>query len=705
METRSHAQIIPDELAAGFVVEGWFVQPLLHRMKQDGEVVQVEPKVMQVLCCLAARPGEPVTREHLFETVWPDVVVSDDVLTRSISELRKMLGDTPQEARVIETIPRVGYRLVAPVTVDAPGDAAPPSTPIAEVAFPTQTPPSARPRRWLWAIGGIALLLVIAAGAYAWWPTPTAPEPLTVRPLTSLPGREFAAAPDPTGTHVAFIGSQNGGTDLYVMRGGSTEPLRLTDTPAFEWSPAWSRDGQRLAFVRRSPEACTIRTMPALGGPEHAVGTCAPGSFPSVTWTPDGDLVTTERDPDTGTYRLYRRSPDTATRTALTYPEAPEADHLPRFSPDGQRLAFVRHRENGLEDLFVLPWGRDGVPRRLTSIAQNLSGFDWLNDDRLVLAAEANGQPQLRVMTTEGTMQEWLPVHSPAHRPVVAGGTLFFERWETDANLYRRSVPGTEESEPVAGSTRMEMHPDIAPEGQRLVFVSDRTGAYEVWTSDPTGTHAEQQTNHAATHLAWPRWSPDGQRIAYAAVVDGQADVYVLDQPGEPPRRLTTHPAADTAPAWGPDGQWMYFASERGGSWQVWRVPVGGGTAKQITQRGGTFPQLAADGTLYFSKRSERGIWKRQPDGSDVQVRNSPMASRDRLWVVHPTGLYYLDRDSTNGMVLHHYDEATQRIVATEPLGPAMTEGGFALGPDGDALFLVQIDRADADLMQVTVPR
>src|SRR5437016_8624667 len=70
---------------------------------------------MEVLVCLAGHTGEVVPKEKLLQTVWPDTFVSDDVLQRSVSELRRVFGDDAHECRVIETIPKRGYRLVAAV--------------------------------------------------------------------------------------------------------------------------------------------------------------------------------------------------------------------------------------------------------------------------------------------------------------------------------------------------------------------------------------------------------------------------------------------------------------------------------------------------------------------------------------------------------------------------------------------------------------
>ena len=102
-------------MSNGFRVGLWLVQPSLNTISQNGTSNRLEPKVMEVLVCLSRRAGEAITKEELLQTVWPKTFVSDDVLKRSISELRRVFEDDAKEPRVIQTIAKRGYRLVAPV--------------------------------------------------------------------------------------------------------------------------------------------------------------------------------------------------------------------------------------------------------------------------------------------------------------------------------------------------------------------------------------------------------------------------------------------------------------------------------------------------------------------------------------------------------------------------------------------------------------
>lgn len=103
------------DLSRGFLLDGWEVLPLAGSLRKDSRQVHLEPKVMDVLVCLARHQGEVVTRDLILKEVWGKVIVTDDALNRCISEVRTVLGDTGRQRNYIRTIPRRGYSLIIPV--------------------------------------------------------------------------------------------------------------------------------------------------------------------------------------------------------------------------------------------------------------------------------------------------------------------------------------------------------------------------------------------------------------------------------------------------------------------------------------------------------------------------------------------------------------------------------------------------------------
>ena len=100
-----------------FQVGEWLVQPQLNLLTRGDEVTRIEPKVMDVLVYLAQHTGDVLPKDRIIQAVWPDTFVTDDVLTHAVSELRKAFADDPHNPAVIQTLPKRGYRLVAPVEI------------------------------------------------------------------------------------------------------------------------------------------------------------------------------------------------------------------------------------------------------------------------------------------------------------------------------------------------------------------------------------------------------------------------------------------------------------------------------------------------------------------------------------------------------------------------------------------------------------
>jgi len=153
-----------------FVLEDWTVDPATGEIRRGQQTARLEPRVMEVLLHLVGAGGRVVSKEELFEVVWGDVAVTQDVLRRCIYGLRSALGDDPEQPRYIRTLPRRGYQLVAtvsyPAAEDAPAERADspvrpqPGAP-AHDAAPVAVLRTSR-RRW-----AAAAIIVLALGA-AW---------------------------------------------------------------------------------------------------------------------------------------------------------------------------------------------------------------------------------------------------------------------------------------------------------------------------------------------------------------------------------------------------------------------------------------------------------------------------------------------------------------------------------------------------------
>ncbi len=188
----------------------WLIQPSLGSISDAENTIHLEPKAMQVLVHLAARQTEVVSKEDLMKSVWTDTFVTEDVLTRCISALRKALNDDPKEPRYIQTIPKRGYRLKAEVRYSVQAKPLPGETAVK---------PSRKLR--LLRISGVAaaafvMLCVVALVVYRYM---AAPSPVRMM-LAVLPFQDLGGDPEQ-----AYF--SDGLTDEMITQLARLQPARL----------------------------------------------------------------------------------------------------------------------------------------------------------------------------------------------------------------------------------------------------------------------------------------------------------------------------------------------------------------------------------------------------------------------------------------------------------------------------------------------
>lgn len=148
----------------------WRVNPAAGEISRDGETARLEARTMLLLLCLAERPGEVVSIEELLDQAWAGVTVSSDSVYQAVASLRRILGDDPKQPTYIATVPRLGYRMLAPVspwTDPRDGQSGASATASSKAFSARSTPRSRRTSAMVWAGGGaVALVLVLAIVFY-----------------------------------------------------------------------------------------------------------------------------------------------------------------------------------------------------------------------------------------------------------------------------------------------------------------------------------------------------------------------------------------------------------------------------------------------------------------------------------------------------------------------------------------------------------
>jgi serine/threonine protein kinase len=588
------------------------------------------------------------------------------------------------------------------------------------------------------AIAAMVIIAIgVAAAALHYVKTSPSETVLTPVPLTTYPGYESNASFSPDGDQVAFSWCKYEGTptwqseylnicNIFVKQIGVEPPFRLTQEAAKDFSPAWSPDGKWIAFLRlASPTSLALLVIPQRGGRERILqehdltdsGDMPPG--PYLAWAPDSKWLVCST-PGSPKWFLSMIAVDSSERRVLSNPPSTAlwGDTAPSISPDGRTLAFTRRTPPGQTyDIYTrrlsMQYTPEAEPVKLHAQGSPVFSGSWMADgSAVVFSSNWRGRDGLwRISATRGAMPQRLSFAPTfASEPAISRGgkRLAYTKYQEDTNIWRVEFTGrgrgvTTPSR-IISSTARDADAAFSPDGTRIAFVSERSGAFELWLCDRDGLNQQQLTSHGERidgtprYPGGPQWSPDGQNIAVAVFQPGGTKVEIIDA-----RTGALRVVCDGKwPSWSRDGQSLYFASASYPA-SIWKIPSGGGRPVQLTQGpGDDMPQSSPDGKfLYFNKGwpGPLSIWRIPVDGGE-ETKVVEGVSTGGQWTIGPDGVYFFTTPDAEGRSeMRVYEFASGRIRSI--LTTHRPDFRVAVSPDGRTILFAQIDELGSDLMLV----
>lgn len=689
---------LPDEV----LIDGKKVNLSANTVRDGGRRQRMTPRSAAVLRYLAERPGRVVSRDELIESIWAGADPTDDVLSHAIAELRRLLGDNARAPRVIETIPKVGYRLIA--------------TP-----QPAGTVNLGESRAPLWQLGvaGLALALVSLGLGY-FLGTRYADQPgvegagdnsaLMERavPAASGLGPERMPALSDDGRLVAYsaASSQTDQSDIFWRDLGGGPPRRLTETPeASEYSPVWSPDARAIAYLRFNADGCEVVVQPVHGGLSRSLGSCIKEAITYLDFSPDGRILAMTDSMGEARYgRVMLVDIASASVTPLDY-EGPEHEHdvQAKFSPDGQWLA-VRRGAQPRSRLVIIP-ATGGATTELTAEASRIQGYDWLPDSQtLWYCSDRDGRQALWEHSLGESVPRMVASACPymmsiaRTEPVVA-----FEYRQNDLEL---ALLSGESGAPEAqfSSTRAEFYPQLAPDGRRLAFVSDRSGSDQLWFGDLETGEVLRLTDLDGVRPMHPRWSPDSRSLIFVGRGQSGEGLYEVSlQSGALQLRSEAGVSVRSA-AYTADGRNFVIAEQRGeGPWRLVRQDRQSGERLILAEGSVHLPRDGTDGYVYYTRTDEYGLW-RVPAGGGVPERVSDQIRfyNHENWLLAGGRLYFLSEDKESAMQVVAQpigvgEEGEPEVVRELPTGSSWKLGDIS--PDGSNLWMVSAAQNQEDIL------
>jgi Tol biopolymer transport system component len=562
---------------------------------------------MQVLVYLAEHAGEVVTKEELIRAVWPDAFVTDDVLKRCVSQLRKAFDDDPREPRAIETIAKGGYRLLLIIT---PREAA--ST---QAKTGLQRRSTSRKVK-LFAAATVGIMLLLLAARLL--RVPPMPRVTGFRQITNTPGQKTRAVTD--GTRVFY--SESHGDKFQIMQvplvGGDAVPIQgLSAHHAILMDV--SNDGSELLYkdlATGDPRGWTTWTVSSLGGVPRRLGEVI---AMDAVYSPDGRQIAYSSVGE-GVYVADRDG------TSSRLVASAKVSYALCWSPDGKRL---RYSESGR--IWEVPARGTSEARPALPEWQHAHSGGWTRDGRFFVFKgqnELDGVWAIREGRTwslrnpEPAALSVMPVETDVPKLSPDGKKVLVISRVKQGELIRYD-PTSRRIDPVLPGTLVDAaQGDVSSDGQWVTYIrpSDNT----LWRARIDGTEKLQLTFESGAHF--PKWSPDSARIAFSLrTKQAVGEIHIVERDGRNAKKLSDAGEGgwDMAPVWSPDGTQIIFSHWQPGS--KWGL-------RMIAWPSGTSIELPADDELLNGSWSPDGRFIAALHGNHPNDRILLFDVRSRRW-------------------------------------------------------------------------
>jgi DNA-binding winged helix-turn-helix (wHTH) protein/Tol biopolymer transport system component len=549
-------------------------------LSKSGLRVRLQEQPFQILVMLLERPGELVTREQIGQRLWSanTYVEFDDGLNTAVKKLRIALGDVADNPRFIETVPRKGYRFIAPVTS---GSASP--VPVAvtthvvspevlgqDVIAAVEPRPRVKTRLGgsrrvlgLLIAGALVCAVLAVSAVWRWRSSRATPRVIRITQLTRSGAVHSNQNLATDGLRLFYIERINGVWALKSMPAAGGAGTKM-DIPLARYDlQDLSPDGSEMLLRRISTDSDnnSLWIMPAVGGPAHRLGDV---HVVAATYNVDGRAVTYS---DGNTVYVCDKDGHNARKLLSASGDVLRL----RWSPRGDILRFTVN-DPSRHTTSIWEIHADGSGMRPMLPCWNMPKWEWMmgwsHDARWFAFSAAtgsgrdiwmlqqnpgNGAPaRMPVQLTAGPIDFDLPIFSADDKRLYAVGL------QRRGELLRFN-PGTHQFTPYLGGISADQV-DFSRDRRWLSYVSYPDGV--LWRARIDGSEALKLTDSPMRVLA-PKWSPDGTQISFLARYSrgDKWQAYLVPANGGLCRRVASGAEETTGASWLGDGKSLVMSS------------------------------------------------------------------------------------------------------------------------------------------------
>lgn len=677
------------------------VIPSEFSIQINGEEKQsLQPKFIEVLCYLAKHYPRVIPRDELIDNIWgSNSYVGDKSLTNAIWHLRKnlkQLNENTEHNDVIETIRKSGYRLLlAPEwhrdhTAENPlhtfdnmkqrsteksienistsqekhlekkGDfnVSFSSTSTAPyVPTPLTNQENKAKNRLVLGLFTLSLLGILLFSLMPIFEH----KPVKITQVTQQPGSELFPAVSPDGRYLVYSQvANNQPTNLFMKDTWQpTLPAKqLTFDNAKEGHSVWSNDGQYLYFARKDSDnrTCQYIQLKVSSQQENAIADC-PQSGTNYYYVAisadDKTLAVHNQDrttSKTGIYFIDLTAPFKYSSAKLVRfscnDDCQYKDRDMAFSPDGKYIAISRRIHRFSENIYLINL-KTKATIQLTFNEEDIVGFTWHSDSKRIIYGAVRADVRHGFVLDIDTKNSQPLNLTGFSYPSFAKDSqqLYYQQRQEGSYLNSLQLSNSIASStfPILKSNFNYNSPDYHSGNNLLVFGSNESGFYELWSAKPDGTDRKQLTN-LKQNIRYPKWSHDGQKVAFLAPKKGQNgdEIYIYSLNDNKVSLLKSPFSRHNRPSWSFDDAKIITSIYSEQHNDIYSIDINNAETKRLTFDNARFGIMTSSNTLLYTKL-KRGLWQKnineaQPSQKIIDGDNFKALY---AWTYHNANIYY----------------------------------------------------------------
>ncbi len=684
--------------------------PIEYAIKFDEQNKQsLQPKFIEVLCYLAEHYPRVIPRDELIENVWAgNNYVGEKALTNAIWHLRQNLKGATGDDEVIETIRKVGYRLLVEPTQSESDHRNKPATQQVvdsdHVNFKNITTVAAFTIISLWLV--FHLIMDEKPSSKS-----------TISTITKEPGAELFPSSSPDGRYVVYKWlSPDRPANLYIHDTQQPElrAKQVTFGDDIKGLSVWSNDGNYLYYTQKNVEQgyCDVIQLRVSSNQAHKVAECPLNvGYSYIDISPDDQTLAyrgySEPADENGIYFISLTEKNAKPYRFSCATNCGYQDRDFAFSPDGKSIAVTRRVNRFNENLFLVDiQTKEAI--QLTSGEEDIVGLTWHpSGEKKTYGAQRadvrNGYV-IDISSKEITRLSVPGFSYPNYAKTT--GQLYYQKRDERYHIASLQLSQQIASSPfpVIQSDFNHHYPDYSPVSQKIVYVSNESGYYELWLADANGRNRKQLTNLQQT-LHYPSWSNDGTRIAFLAPNENSDSdqIYILELNS---LKLSIVPSPfneHNRPTWSYDDKAIISAVYDHEYTDLHHISIADGSAKRITFDGGRYGVMTSATEILYTT-SDDGLWQKSidDDNQSLNVIAKSQFNATYTWTYHNNGVYFR-HNNTDYHHIAYYDftKQAENPIVRLPIRTFESYGSLTYLPTLDKLIFAASHYPQADIKEL----